>query len=53
MAGYRCSGNWGNCKAVASDRKAITKTERNSDGSTSYYYKSGDVLGYGTRKAGR
>ncbi|MGE3690297.1 MAG: hypothetical protein AB7F98_02830 [Novosphingobium sp.] len=49
LTGYRCTGNWANCRPVPSDRKPITKTQRNSDGSTSYYYKSGSLTGWGTR----
>ena len=46
MDGYRCTGNWESCKAVASDVYVYTDIKTNADGSKSYEYQSG----YGTRK---
>lgn len=50
LTGYKCTGEWQNCRADPAKRYPIVKTERNANGSVSYYWNnSAGQLSWGTR----
>lgn len=40
LKGYKCTGDWQNCRADPKRSYPIVKTERNANGSVSYYWKN-------------